>query len=133
MTASSTPSATRRPKVWHCCSPPPPPAPVEPAHVTIRIVSHPDGAAVTVDGVERGKTPLTLSMPRNPGRAALELRYSGHHTLRKRVDLQRDLDLDLTLQRRGGSEKAPEAAAAAADPPPATEPAATGNLGDDRF
>ncbi len=66
---------------------------------SLRIVSVPPGAAVVLDGEERGETPLELSGLK-PGAHKLQLRKPGHYlkkaTLRVRADTTLDINLKLT-------------------------------------
>jgi PEGA domain len=97
--------------------------------ITVTVTSRPAGATVTLDGVERGLTPLTLRVPRHAERRKLEIRHGGYRTLRKGVVWERDIDVDLTLERRGPAAKAAEPAVESA-PPAEVRPA---NLADERY
>lgn len=63
-------------------TPAPAPSP-EPAEASVRIVSEPAGASVVLDGERLGVTPLDVSAADRS--RALELRLSGHHTVRSQL------------------------------------------------
>ena len=71
------------------------PAPSQ--EVSVQIRSEPSAATVTVDGVEKGRTPLTLQLPKD-GLTVLSARASGFGTITKQVrpgSLQGPVDLKL--------------------------------------
>ncbi|MEC7521682.1 MAG: serine/threonine-protein kinase [Myxococcota bacterium] len=73
-----------------------PPAP--PERVTLRIDSEPSGAAVELDGVERGRTPLTLELPRSETQTHLRV-SQGALAHEQELVLDRDRDVQLILAR----------------------------------
>jgi hypothetical protein len=99
----SLPIAARTPTV----SPSPPePAPVPapslapppvPARVRMRIVTHPEGVTVLLDGKRLGRTPLDETIAADPGTHVIKLRRRGYVTQLLEVELDADVTQDLTL------------------------------------
>jgi len=136
--------------------PPPGPAPAPtptpvvqpvpiPATVTVTVISRPPGADLIVEGQVRGRTPVSLSVEKADRMLDLALQLDGYKPEVKRVQLLRDAELEVTLEKRtpharhlrserpaqpvGEPEPPPapppEPAAAAPPPPPPTpEPSA---------
>jgi hypothetical protein len=78
----------------------PDPTPVpEPARVSIVIESDPPGALVTLDGIARGNTPVTVELPLGDAAVPLELSLEGRRTTTTRMVPDRDQTLRLTLPR----------------------------------
>jgi hypothetical protein len=63
------------------------------APATVQIASHPSGAAITVDGEARGKTPLTLQLP--TGTHEVSLTKDRYATATQTVDAPGKLDVTL--------------------------------------
>src|SRR5262249_42701972 len=59
----------------------------------LAIVTHPSGAAVTIDGEPRGKTPLTLSLP--VGTHEVSVVHERYTTVTQPVEVPNKLDLRL--------------------------------------
>jgi serine/threonine-protein kinase len=107
-------------------TPPAPPA-IAP-DVVISVVTTPPGARVYVDGVERGRTPIDLPVPRGPGTARVEMRKTGYETASEELVRDRDQQIRVALKRRARAEAsdAPASeldAGATALPLPPEEPA----------
>jgi serine/threonine-protein kinase len=83
-----------------------------PAEVTLDITSTPAGAIVLLDDQPRGKTPISLRVPRGDSRHTLHVSRPGSVAERRAVVANRDQTVAFTLQRR---EKPPE-------PPAVVEP-----------
>jgi serine/threonine-protein kinase len=92
-------------------APPAPPPPV-PAPVVIPVVlprvnvvvtSEPPGADVLVDGESRGRTPLTLELPRAERDVALTVKLAGYKDKTRAVHLGRDAEIDIELERAGAN------------------------------
>ncbi len=98
-----------------------PAAPSEP--IVVHVSSSPPGAEVWIAGVQRGSTPVEVSLPRGTSSLTLELRKPGYETATDTVTADRDQRFSLTLR-----EQAPPAASATAAvsaSAPAREPAVT--------
>jgi serine/threonine-protein kinase len=85
------------------------PAPAEPAaveSVAVRVLSQPEGAAVFFDDESkpRGKTPLTLSVPRGTAEVSVTLRLDGYRDVVRSFvpDNNKEYDLQLRRERRAG-------------------------------
>jgi hypothetical protein len=72
----------------------------EAAVVAITLESVPPGAEVLVDSEARGRTPITLELPRAETPVAIELRARGHVALEETIVPNVDQRLRLTLERR---------------------------------
>src|SRR5262249_33584337 len=57
------------------------------------LVTHPSGAAVSIDGEARGKSPLTISLP--PGTHELSVTRDRYATITQRVEVPNKLELTL--------------------------------------
>jgi serine/threonine protein kinase len=81
------------------------PAIVAPAieRVTLTFESDPTGALVTLDGVARGNTPLTIEVDRSEAAIPMELALEGRRTLATRVLPDHDQTLRLNLAAAGRS------------------------------
>jgi serine/threonine protein kinase len=99
----SLPIAARTPTVPPS---PPEPAPVPapslapppvPAGVRMRIVTHPAGVTVLLDGKRLGRTPLDETIAADPGTHVIKLRRRGYVTQLLEVELDADVTQDLTL------------------------------------
>ena len=75
----------------------PPPGPVTPPTVPVVITSTPVGAAVVLDGVKLGVTPLELSVDRAERTGELVLTRKGYARVTRSVDLRDRVQLDLAL------------------------------------
>jgi serine/threonine protein kinase len=99
-TKTSTPTPALASTTAPTTTPPvtPTPAP-EPAHVSVAIASQPPGADVFLDGEtrRRGKTPLTLELPRADTQHALKLLAHGYLPLASQFSTSSDLKLTLEL------------------------------------
>jgi serine/threonine protein kinase len=80
-------------------TPPPPPATPK---VHIRVTSRPSGAPVRLAGKELGATPLDVEVDSASGEAPLELRHKGEWRTLREVALDKDVDLDVSLESSGG-------------------------------
>jgi serine/threonine-protein kinase len=115
----------------------PVPAVAAPADVDVRIASEPAGARVLVAGVERGLTPLQLSIPRGDAPVRVRLELEGHAPVEEDVvpDVARSVRLVMPalpsapepapiapVARRRPRPQVSEAPAAPRDPPRAEFP-----------
>jgi hypothetical protein len=81
----------------------PPPKPVEapapPANVSLSVSTTPPGATIrrADTKVVLGKTPLSVELPRGPGEVGLEFELSGYRPVEKKVRLDSNGTLDVTL------------------------------------
>jgi len=91
------------------------PAPARPRYVRLTVISQPPGATVTVDGEERGVTPIDLSVERRDERLIVEIVRRGYATRTMEVVPERDreLSVELVSNRRGRARRG----AASADSP----------------
>jgi len=81
-------------------SPPPAPTPAPPpapARVRVRLVTHPAGATVMLDGKKLGRTPLDETIAADPGKHVMKLRHRGYATQVLDVNLAADLTQDVML------------------------------------
>lgn len=74
-----------------------------PVPASVSVVSRPDGAAVTVDGIYRGQTPLTLELPVGEPRT-LEIRHPGHRKAVRQIQpaAGEELEVQVTLEQEMG-------------------------------
>ncbi len=120
MGRGESPKAAAAPAVQAESAPAPPPASVAKApakDVSLHIGSKPGGATVHIDGVEKGQTPLELTLPRSDSPAVVELSKPGFKSTRERVGRDRDQRIKLTLS----PEPSPRAKPARAAPRPSAE------------
>jgi serine/threonine-protein kinase len=92
----------------------PPPTPAAPAprrSIKLTIDSIPQGAAVTIDGESRGKTPYTGEIERSDAAAEIKLTLAGYVTVARKIALDNNVVLSISL------EPAPRAPARPARPP----------------
>jgi hypothetical protein len=61
---------------------------LEAALAFVTISTSPPGAAVSLDGVELGRTPLAAPIPREPGPCTVEARLEGHEPATETLDLR---------------------------------------------
>jgi len=75
------------------------PAPPEPARVTVQVDSQPPGAAVWIgdEAQPRGRTPLRLSIPRDPGPVQATLKADGYADRTVAFAADRDQTLEVAL------------------------------------
>jgi len=96
-----------------------------PAGLELTVETHPAGATALVDGVSRGTTPLTITLP--PGQYLLRLKRKGYRATERLVDLTgapQRLEFGLRPSPAGPA----VAAATPAPSPPASAPAPPGVL-----
>jgi serine/threonine-protein kinase len=76
-------------------------APATPARVRLRVASVPEGATVTLDGVEVGRTPLDIERDRGDGSGvALRLEKRGFEAEARAISLDQDVEIAVSLRRR---------------------------------
>jgi hypothetical protein len=63
----------------------------------MRIVTHPAGVTVLLDGKRLGRTPLDETIATDPGTHVIKLRRRGYVTQLLEVELDADVTQDLTL------------------------------------
>jgi hypothetical protein len=108
-----------------------------PPTVTVTVSSRPPGADLIVDGQSRGRTPVALSVEKADRELELSLSLEGYKTEVKRVQLLRDAELEVTLEKQSrrsrrsrverparpvGEPEAPAPTAAPEPPPPPPTP-----------
>ena len=79
----------------------PPPPPPEPAPITLTIGSRPPGADVSIDGEVKGQTPLRLSH-KSGVLLRMELRKKGYEPYSEELRPEKDLNVDIKLDKNGG-------------------------------
>ncbi len=89
-------------EVDEAAPPEPAPPPATPTRVSVSVTSTPAGAAVLLDGEERGVTPIDLSLPRGDAVRRLEIRREGFATRTLEVvpETDRTLSVDLVAEPR---------------------------------
>jgi len=81
--------------------PPPKPTPEPARPVTLPVITEPPGARVSVDGQERGETPLRLELEPGAAPVSVTLALSGYEPVTRQVSAA-DEELRLELRRTGG-------------------------------
>jgi hypothetical protein len=82
---------------------PPPAAPAAAAPGQVKIVTVPEGAAVTIDGVHHGTTPLSLVLPVGP--YILDVQLAGYQGIQRVVDVTdtpQQVPIELVAELRSG-------------------------------
>ncbi len=85
--------------------------------VTIQIVSQPAGAAVSIAGVGRGVTPLTIALDKSDAAVTLELSHEGFEGSRQELSPNTDQRVAITLTPRATSSAGASAEASAKSAP----------------
>jgi hypothetical protein len=75
---------------------------LEPLHGTLHVRTLPSGAQVLINGVVRGRSPVTIEGLPTSEKTVLEVRKPGHRSVSQPVDWegQTNLFLEITLPRR---------------------------------
>ncbi len=84
----------------------PPLAPVPSSTVTMHLQSIPSESTVAIDGVERGRTPLDVAVPRDRA-LTLEISHPGYLSVRVDRVPKNDLELELSLEREASTRPTP--------------------------
>ncbi len=74
-------------------------APQEAVVVSVRVVTSPAGAEVSVDGVHKGRTPILVALPASSLTKAFEVGLDGYETVREQVRPVRDQLLRVALRK----------------------------------
>ena len=124
------PSAEQPSSIADVVADEPSPEPEEPATVSIAVTSMPRGARIRVDGVERGGTPLTLTLPRGDAPVSITLSRAGYVPWTTELVPDADERVAATLEREGAarrvapiSRREPRASRRVRPARPAPEPA----------
>ncbi|WP_224370403.1 serine/threonine protein kinase [Hyalangium versicolor] len=101
----------------------PTPLPTPPSKIELQIVVSPRKAQVTLDNKPLNRLPFTGRFPRDGKVHVLRVSAPGYTPLVKEIPFEKDLAVDLTLQKKVPESRKPAAAKAAAPSTVASEPA----------
>ena len=95
-----------QPEIAPEVQPPPRRAPEPVRHVKLPVITEPPGARVSVNGEERGETPLRLELEAGAAPVSVTLALNGYEPVTRQVSAT-DEELRLELRRAGGGKSVP--------------------------
>lgn len=98
------------------------PVPQAPASVHVRIRATPPGAAIEIDGADRGLAPVALDVTPDTQDHSIRATAAGYVPERRTINFSRDLELEFSLDKMAAKVEPPPSSTAAALSPPRYEP-----------